>query len=92
MYKHIGISQGSESTATVSDSNETTAATPPSILPLQQIIGSAATPSVAAAQASPAISIALVVPQGREQVQTTVSQPTTVSVSTVSPSQSQIDR
>jgi len=55
-------------------------------------MGSAAAPSVNAAQASPAISIALVVPQGREQVQTTVSQPTTVSVSTVSPSQSQIDR
>lgn len=55
-------------------------------------MGSSATPSVTAAQANPAISIALVVPQGREQVQTTVSQPTTVSVSTVSPSQSQIDR
>ncbi|XP_025205590.1 nucleoprotein TPR [Melanaphis sacchari] len=89
LVQHV---EGSESTPTVSDSNETTAATPPSILPLQQLIGSAAAPSVTAAQASPAISIALVVPQGREQVQTTVSQPTTVSVSTVSPSQSQIDR
>uniref|UniRef100_A0A2S2PQR5 NUA/TPR/MLP1-2-like domain-containing protein n=2 Tax=Schizaphis graminum TaxID=13262 RepID=A0A2S2PQR5_SCHGA len=88
LIQHV---EGSESTPTVSDSNETTAATPPSILPLQQLIGSAAAPSVTAAQASPAISIALVVPQGREQVQTTVSQPTTVSVSTVSPSQSQID-
>eukprot|EP00102_Acyrthosiphon_pisum_P026921 XP_016664131.1 PREDICTED: nucleoprotein TPR-like [Acyrthosiphon pisum] len=89
LVQHV---EGSESTPTVSDSNETTAATPPSILPLQQVIGSAAAPSVTAAQASPAISIALVVPQGREQVQTTVSQPTTVSASTVSPSQSQIDR
>ncbi|CAI6354434.1 unnamed protein product [Macrosiphum euphorbiae] len=89
LVQHV---EGSESTPTVSDSNETTAATPPSILPLQQLIGSAAAPSVTAAQTSPAISIALVVPQGREQVQTTVSQPTTVSVSTVSPSQSQIDR
>lgn len=88
LVQHV---EGSESTPTVSDSNETTAATPPSILPLQQLIGSAAAPSVTAAQASPAISIALVVPQGREQVQTTVSQPTTVSVSTVSPSQSQMD-
>ncbi|XP_027851398.2 nucleoprotein TPR-like isoform X1 [Aphis gossypii] len=89
LVQHV---EGSESMPTVSDSNETTAATPPSILPLQQLIGNAATPSVTAAQASPAISIALVVPQGREQVQTTVSQPTTVSVSTVSPSQSQLDR
>ncbi|VVC26804.1 Major intrinsic protein, conserved site [Cinara cedri] len=89
LVQHV---EGSESTATVSDSNETTTATPPSILPLQQVIGSAATPSVTAPQTNPAISIALVVPQGREQVQTTVSQPTTVSVSTVSPSQSQIDR
>ncbi|XP_050441789.1 nucleoprotein TPR-like [Adelges cooleyi] len=80
--------EGSESAATVSDSNETTA--PPAISPLQQVIGNAASPSGTTAQASPAISIALVVPQGREQVQTTVSQ-TTVSVSTVSPSQSQID-
>lgn len=55
-------------------------------------MGSAAAQSVNAAQTNTAISIALVVPQGREQVQTTVSQPTTVSVSTVSPSQSQIDR
>jgi len=55
-------------------------------------MGSTSAPSVSTAQASPAISIALVVPQGREQVQTTVSQTTTVSVSTVSPSQSQIDR
>lgn len=55
-------------------------------------MGTAAAPSVATAQANPAISIALVVPQGREQAQTTVSQPTTVSVSNISPSQSQIDR
>ncbi|XP_050525478.1 nucleoprotein TPR-like [Daktulosphaira vitifoliae] len=85
----IQHAEGSESAATVSDSNETI--TPPIISPLQQVIGNAASPSVTTAQASPAISIALVVPQGREQVQTTVSQQTTVSVSTVSPSQSQID-
>lgn len=63
-------------------------------MPLQQVMGSAAsaTPSVSVVQTSPAISIALVVPQGREQVQTIVSQPTTVTVSMVSPSQSQVDR